>query len=491
MCWATTTTIVAVLFAVVMVLANNRVPIGSTTGLYIPVSTTARMHSTNVMVAGKPGALASHSSASPASKILFDARPANPEGIRTHSAQRVMNLQPKYPYSRMHTADQRRTGLYSAAAAAESNSSANIRATRAGWSLFFPVFLVALTLKTLNFLRGFRNTLFRGVAPGLSEASVNAAEERKKNLAACKRVAVLGICANLGLFVMQAITGLAGNSAGLIAKAVDSFGDLMGDGVSYLSIQQAHKPADHYHQFGHGKFESLGALSIAVLLGVAAWEAAIQSIEALNMATQGVPFPGPTSVALYGALASIVIKEGLYQIMMYVGRETNSDSTMANASHHRVDGLASVVVLIGIVGAQFGCTFADPVAGILVAGIICKAAFDIASDAFNSLTDGVPDFGDMDIDQTLQDAIESHPQVVSYGGLRSRKMGPFIAMEVDLYMEPGATVGQVGLVQEAVRHHILQANESITEVGIKVVPAVSPHEAHAAAMKPTLAVNTA
>ena len=32
-----------------------RVPIGSTTGLYIPVSTTARMHSTNVMVAGKPG----------------------------------------------------------------------------------------------------------------------------------------------------------------------------------------------------------------------------------------------------------------------------------------------------------------------------------------------------------------------------------------------------------------------------------------------------
>ena len=63
--------------------------------------------------------------------------------------------------------------------------------------------------------------------------------ERKKNLEACKRVAVLGILANLFLFVMQAITGLAGNSAGLIAKAVDSFGDLVCSPVPLLVLQPA------------------------------------------------------------------------------------------------------------------------------------------------------------------------------------------------------------------------------------------------------------
>ena len=54
--------------------------------------------------------------------------------------------------------------------------------------------------------------------------------------------------------------------------------------MSYLSIRQAHKPPDRYHQFGHGKFESLGALSIAALLVVAAWEATITSLEALRVA---------------------------------------------------------------------------------------------------------------------------------------------------------------------------------------------------------------
>ena len=95
---------------------------------------------------------------------------------------------------------------------------------------------------------------------------------------------------------------------------------------------------------------------------------------ALLLAVVALSLPPPT---VHHRILSSFLRSR--QIMMYVGRETNSDSTMANASHHRVDGLASVVVLIGIVGAQFGCTFADPVAGILVAGIICKAAFDVCA----------------------------------------------------------------------------------------------------------------
>ena len=62
---------------------------------------------------------------------------------------------------------------------------------------------------------------------------------------------------------------------------------------------------------------------------------------------------------------------------MYVGKATNSDSTMANAAHHRVDGFASIVVVIGILGAQCGLTWFDPIAGLFVAAIICKAAIGV------------------------------------------------------------------------------------------------------------------
>ena len=78
---------------------------------------------------------------------------------------------------------------------------------------------------------------------------------------------------------------------------------------------------------------------------------------------------------------------------MFVGKRTGSVSTMANASHHRADGLASLVVLVGILGAQMGWVFADPLAGLLVVAVIFRAAFNIMVQSFHDLTDGVPDFG--------------------------------------------------------------------------------------------------
>lgn len=63
--------------------------------------------------------------------------------------------------------------------------------------------------------------------------------------------------------------------------------------------------------------------------------------------------------------------------MMSVGKATNSDSTMANAKHHRMDGFASGIVFVGIIGGRLGCKYADPVAGIFVALFILKAAFNV------------------------------------------------------------------------------------------------------------------
>jgi len=67
--------------------------------------------------------------------------------------------------------------------------------------------------------------------------------------------------------------------------------------------------------------------------------------------------------------------------MMAVGKATKSDSTIANANHHRMDGFASGIVVIGILGGRLGFRFADPIAGSLVAAIIVKAAYDVCAEA--------------------------------------------------------------------------------------------------------------
>ena len=43
----------------------------------------------------------------------------------------------------------------------------------------------------------------------------------------------------------------------------------------------------------------------------------------------------PTSLALYGAVASIVVKELLYRVTALVGHRHHSSAVIANAAHHR------------------------------------------------------------------------------------------------------------------------------------------------------------
>ena len=49
-------------------------------------------------------------------------------------------------------------------------------------------------------------------------------------------------------------------------------------------------------------------------------------------------------------LASVGMKEWLYQATMKVARKTDSSVLKANAWHHRVDALSAVVALIGVSG---------------------------------------------------------------------------------------------------------------------------------------------
>jgi divalent metal cation (Fe/Co/Zn/Cd) transporter len=75
------------------------------------------------------------------------------------------------------------------------------------------------------------------------------------------------------------------------------------------------------------------------------------------------------------AIASIVVKEVLFQMTMFIGKKQNSQLLMANAWHHRGDAISSVVALIGIAGAQLGYPALDPIAGLAVAGLIIKIGF--------------------------------------------------------------------------------------------------------------------
>ncbi|KAL5983836.1 Photosystem II protein D1 [Asimina triloba] len=87
----------------------------------------------------------------------------------------------------------------------------------------------------------------------------------------------LGLTADILLAAGKAMTGYLSGSTAIIADAAHSISDIVLSGVALLSFRVARAPKDKDHPYGHGKFETLGALGISGMLlvtaGGIAWHA--------------------------------------------------------------------------------------------------------------------------------------------------------------------------------------------------------------------------
>ncbi len=61
-----------------------------------------------------------------------------------------------------------------------------------------------------------------------------------------------------------------------------------------------------------------------------------------------------------------------------MAQRTRSDSLLANAWHHRSDAMSSVVALGGVVGTIMGLPLLDPLAGLVVGGLVIRTGAEMA-----------------------------------------------------------------------------------------------------------------
>ena len=168
---------------------------------------------------------------------------------------------------------------------------------------------------------------------------IDALEDRNaisRTYAEVTRAAVLGLVMNLFLGVVKLIGGIVGNSFALIADAVNSIGDVVTTVVVLFALRVAQRPADAEHPYGHTRAEGIAASNVALLVIVSAIIVGWEAIQRIN-----VQHDIPPIWTLWIAGANILIKEGLYQYKVRVGRRTGSSAIIANAWDHRSDALCA------------------------------------------------------------------------------------------------------------------------------------------------------
>lgn len=295
-------------------------------------------------------------------------------------------------------------------------------------------------------------------------------EKREKEI---YRVTLIGGAVNMLLLIFKFVAGIVGHSAAMIADAVHSLSDFVTDVIVLVFVKISNKPQDKGHDYGHGKYETLATTLIGLaLLGVAIG-IIVSGATKISDWMQGETLVAPGKLALWAALISIVLKEGVYQYTVIKARKFKSQAVEANAWHHRSDALSSIGTAVGIGGAIFlgeRWTVLDPIASLVVGAFIVKVAFDLLKSGIGELMErSLPE----EVEKEIINLAASVEGVTEPHDLRTRCIGNHYAIELHIYMDGNITLthshDKATEVEELLRKHFGEE----THIAVHVEP--KPH----------------
>jgi len=200
----------------------------------------------------------------------------------------------------------------------------------------------------------------------------------------------VSVIVNTVLFALKFWAGMVTGSIALIADAWHTLSDSLSSVFIIFAVRLSSKKADREHPFGHGRWEHISSIFVAVLLGIVAFDFLEKSV--IRFRNRDTVVYG--TLAIVVTIVSIIVKELLAQFAFYYGRKTDNAVVRADGWHHRSDALSSVIVLAGIITSfVFGEKFwwIDSVLGILVALALFYATFTILKEAITKLLGEEPD----------------------------------------------------------------------------------------------------
>lgn len=214
---------------------------------------------------------------------------------------------------------------------------------------------------------------------------------------ALHRNTLIGLGVSLMLAGVKLVAGMLGHSSALVADACESAADSIGSIIVWQGLRVSRRPPDEEHPYGYGKAEALAALSVGVLLLLAAAWIVSEACRGLV-----VPHAAPRAWTLAVLVGVVIAKEGLFRLILRHAEREVSDAAVADAWHHRADAVTSAAAFVGVsiaiwgpglLGAP-GLVYADEIAALVASGIMAVTALGLARPSLRELLDAeVPRLG--------------------------------------------------------------------------------------------------
>jgi len=265
-----------------------------------------------------------------------------------------------------------------------------------------------------------------------------------------EQVALSSIAASAGLTVAKALVGFATGSLAILSEAGHSLIDLGATVMTYIAVRISGKPADEEHHYGHGKVEAVSALAETALLfllsGVVIWEAVKRLIEHEAHVVEA------TAWAFGVIVVSIVVDFFRARALSHTAEKTSSHALEADALHFSSDLWSSLAVLIGLVGVYYGLAWADSVAALVVAVLVCIAGWRLGKRTIDALTDTAPP-GAAEKITAIAARVAG---VVRVGQVRARAVGEQTFIDLTVAVSRTLPLDRVSAIKDAIGNALRQ-----------------------------------
>jgi cation diffusion facilitator family transporter len=258
-----------------------------------------------------------------------------------------------------------------------------------------------------------------------------------------KRAAAwLSVASNTTLVGLKVAVGLAIGSVAVLSEAIHSGIDLIAALIALYAVSESSKPADADHAFGHGKFENASGTVEALLIFLAAGWIIYEAVHKLLA-------PSPLEHASLGVAVMLVsagVNLVVSQVLFSVARRTHSVALEADGWHLRTDVYTSAGVMAAMAVISIGAmlnpslplAWVDPVAAILVALLILRAAWVLTKASARDLLDvQLPDLERLEVCQIIR---SFQPRVRGFHELRTRKAGHYRFIEFHAFVDAQMSV---------------------------------------------------
>ncbi|RLL44988.1 cation transporter [Oceanobacillus piezotolerans] len=281
------------------------------------------------------------------------------------------------------------------------------------------------------------------------------------NLKKGEKGAWISIIAYLFLSITKLVVAGLGNSEALRADGLNNTTDVIASVAVLIGLRISRKPPDENHPYGHYRAETIASLFAAFIMMVVGLQVILSTIQKISLGQT----TEPDMLTAWTALGAAIVMLMVYRYNVTLAKKIESSSLYAAAQDNRSDALVSIGAFIGIIGAQFGLIWLDPLAGLIVGVIICKTAWEIFKDSTHTLTDG---FDEEKIEHIRQ-RIEKIEDVKKIKDIKGRVHGNHALVDITILVEPQFTVEQGHRISDHIEKQ-LEQNYKITHAQIHIEP---------------------